>query len=79
MIKVYAIKSILSKSDESVTKESLKLLNDLKELTREEFVLVDSPKDLKGSGLSLILVQTGGSEGFCAGGADPTASRAGRK
>ena len=64
MIKVYAIKSILSKSDESVTKESLKLLNDLKELTREEFVLVDSPKDLKGSGLSLILVQTGGSEGF---------------
>ena len=64
MIKVYAIKSILSKKDERVTKDSLQLIEDLKKLTNEEFTFVDNVEELKNSDLSLILVQTGGSEGF---------------
>ena len=64
MIKVYAIKSILSKKDERVTKDSLQLIEDLKKLTNEEFTFVDNVEELKNSDLSLILVQTGGSEGL---------------
>ena len=64
MIKVYAIKSILSKGDNSIDKDSKELLNSLEEILKEEFKIIDSVDELSSDELSLILVQTGGSEGF---------------
>ena len=64
MIKVYAIKSILSKGDNTIDKDSKELLESLENKLNEEFKIVDDVKELSSSELSLILVQTGGSEGF---------------
>ena len=64
MIKIYPIKSILSTKDMKVDKDSLKLIESLKELVNDEFIFVNDINELNDSTLSLILVQTGGSEGF---------------
>lgn len=62
MIKVYAIKSILSKDSKKVEDDSLNLIKELENELKEEFILVDDVKRL--DNFSLILVQTGGSERF---------------
>ena len=64
MIKVYAIKSILSKKDNLVDQESMNLILGLKDKISDEFSFVDNVEELNGDELYLILVQTGGSEGF---------------
>jgi hypothetical protein len=62
IINVYPIKSVLV-YDDTVSKESGKLIGELAEATGFEFRLV-SLDDLSKGDLSLILVQSGGSEGF---------------
>ena len=64
MIKIYAIKSILSSKDNLVDQESMNLILELKDRISDEFSFVDKVEELNGDELSLILVQTGGSEGF---------------
>ena len=62
IVNVYPIKSVLSYGD-TISKESGKLLNDLAEKTGYEFRLVGLDQLSQGD-LPLILVQSGGSEGF---------------
>ena len=64
MIKIYPIKSILSFNDDLVTKESLEFIERIKNEINDEIVLVNKIEDLNDCDLPLILVQTGGSEGF---------------
>lgn len=61
-ITVYPIKSVLAYGD-TISKESAKLLKELTALTGYDFRLVDL-KDLSTGDLPVILVQSGGSEGF---------------
>jgi hypothetical protein len=62
VVTVYPIKSVLAYGG-TISKESAKLLGELTELTGYEFRLVGLD-DLSKGDLSLILVQSGGSEGF---------------
>ena len=62
LLTVYPIKSVLAYGD-TISKESAKLLNDLTAKTGYEFKLVGLDELSKGD-LPLILVQSGGSEGF---------------
>ena len=64
LIKIYPIKSILSSKNNLVDQESMNLILELKDKISEEFQFVDKVEELNGNDLSLILVQTGGSEGF---------------
>jgi L-fucose isomerase-like protein len=59
---IYPIKSVLAYGD-TISKESAKLLNELHDKTGYEFELVGL-NDLSKGDLPLILVQSGGSEGF---------------